>query len=229
MKAFENNADILKYSLKLNKLDDDNLFLIASSYEVETYGKKVYTIKSIINKIKHFSKEDFLEFDKQIDEILKKKDEKEIEKKKNVAPKILISDRIFFIFAPNVNVNNAKLFYFLPINVAITIYFMASLALFFDFSFDFNFFSYSRFFEDFILINFTCTAFLFISMTDENSPFAKLSLFMSEIIFLFILFKSNFKENEKKILMCFESSLMIYLSYIQLIVANNKENKKLNE
>ena len=82
MKAFQKKADILKYFQKLNNLDDDNLFLIASSYEAEVFDKKIYTINSIINKIKTLSKEDFIEFDKQIDEILKKKDEKELTKKK---------------------------------------------------------------------------------------------------------------------------------------------------
>ena len=43
MKALENNADILNFSQKLNNLDDDNLFLIASSYDAEVFDKKVYT------------------------------------------------------------------------------------------------------------------------------------------------------------------------------------------
>ena len=46
MKAFKNNADILKYSQKLNNLNDDNLFLIASSYEAEVFEKKVFTINT---------------------------------------------------------------------------------------------------------------------------------------------------------------------------------------
>ena len=95
MKAFKNNADILKYSQKLNNLNDDNLFLIASSYEAEVFEKKVFTINSIINKIKNISKEDFIEFDKQINEMLIKKDKKELVKKNNAEPEILISDRIF--------------------------------------------------------------------------------------------------------------------------------------
>ena len=99
MKAFGNNAEMFKLSQKLNNLDDDNLFLIASSYEAEVFDKKVYTINSIINKIKTLSKEEFVEFDKQIDEILKKKDEKElIKKNENIESEIQISDRIFFSF-----------------------------------------------------------------------------------------------------------------------------------
>ena len=99
MKAFGNNAEMFKLSQKLNNLDDDNLFLIAASYEAEVFDKKVYTINTIINKIKTLSKEEFVEFDKQIDEILKKKDEKElIKKNENIESEIQISDRIFFSF-----------------------------------------------------------------------------------------------------------------------------------
>ena len=50
MAAFGNQIDILNYSCKLNDLDDDYLFLIASSYEAEAFDKKIYTINSIMNK-----------------------------------------------------------------------------------------------------------------------------------------------------------------------------------
>ena len=42
MKALENSVDIIKYSQKLNNLDDDNLFLIASSLNAEAYEKSLY-------------------------------------------------------------------------------------------------------------------------------------------------------------------------------------------
>ena len=231
MKAFKNNADILKYSQKLNNLNDDNLFLIASSYEAEVFEKKVFTINSIINKIKNISKEDFIEFDKQINEMLIKKDKKELVKKRNAEPEILISDRIFFIFTPNVNVNNAKLFYLLPINVAITIYSMIFLTVFYSINFNLYFKSYIYFaISDYIIMpNFLSSIFLFISMTNENSSFAKISLILSEIFFPIILFKLDFKVKIEQILNYFLNFLWLYISYIQLIVAKNKENKKLKE
>ena len=99
MAAFGNQIDILNYSCKLNDLDDDYLFLIASSYEAEAFDKKIYTINSIMNKIKLLSKEDFMKFDEKINELLKKKEEKKlIEKEKNKS-RIFISDNIFFVFA----------------------------------------------------------------------------------------------------------------------------------
>ena len=231
MKAFKNNADILKYSQKLNNLNDDNLFLIASSYEAEVFEKKVFTINSIINKIKNISKEDFIEFDKQINEMLIKKDKKELVKKRNAEPEILISDRIFFIFTPNVNVNNAKLFYLLPINVAITIYSMIFLTVFYSINFNLYFKSYINFeISDYIIMpNFPCSIFLFISMTNENSSFAKISLILSEIFFPIVLFELDFKVKIEQILNYFLNFLWLYISYIQLIVAKNKENKKLKE
>ena len=224
MKAFQKKADILKYSQKLNNLDDDNLFLIASSYEAEVFDKKIYTINSIINKIKTLSKEDFIEFDKQMDEILKKKDEKELTKKKNVKPEILISDRIFFIFSPNVDANNAKLFSFLPINIAIIIFFIINLTLFYCCWFDLNFGSYIKLSIDQILLMiFPGSIFLFISMTNENYIFAKMSLILSEIFFSIILVEKNFKVKLQDILAYFLSFSFIYISYFQLIVAKNKK------
>ena len=224
MKAFQKKADILKYSQKLNNIDDDNLFLIASSYEAEVFDKKIYTINGIINKIKTLSKEDFIEFDKQIDEILKKKDEKELTKKKNVKPEILISDRIFFIFSPNVDANNAKLFSFLPINIAIVIFFIIILTLFYCCCFDLNFWSYIKLSNgEILLMIFPGSIFIFISMTNENYIFAKMSLILSEIFFPIILVEKNFKVKLQDILAYFLSFSSIYISYFQLIVAKNKK------
>ena len=222
MKALENNADILNFSQKLNNLDDDNLFLIASSYDAEVFDKKVYTINSIINKIKALSKEELIEFDKQINEILKKKDEKELAKKNNVEPEILISDRIFFLFAPKVNVNNAKLYYFFPINVAITIYFMIYLVVFFVAFSDFA----GKELPSMVIFHFFGNLFLFISMTNEISSFAKVSLFWFEFYFLILLF---IKRSIKDVFNIIFHISLIYMSYIQLIVTKNKEYKKLKE
>ena len=129
MKALENSVDIIKYSQKLNNLDDDNLFLIASSLNAEAYDKKVYTINSIINRIKVLSSNEFIEFDKQINGILKKKNEEKLLQKEKVEFKILISDRIFFIFAPNINIDKTKIFYYSAINAYVTFYFIVSIIL----------------------------------------------------------------------------------------------------
>ena len=58
--------------------------------------KKVYTINSIINRIKLLSSNEFIEVDKQINEMLKKKNEEKSLQKEKEEFKILISDRIFF-------------------------------------------------------------------------------------------------------------------------------------
>ena len=129
------------------------------------------------------------------------------------------------------NVNNAKLFYLLPINVAITIYSMIFLTVFYSINFNLYFKSYIYFaISDYIIMpNFLCSIFLFISMTNENSSFAKISLILSEIFFPIILFKLDFKVKIEQILNYFLNFLWLYISYIQLIVAKNKENKKLKE
>ena len=228
MKAFGNNAEMFKFSQKLNNLDDDNLFLIAASYEAEVFDKKVYTINSIINKIKTLSKEEFVEFDKQIDEILKKKDEKElIKKNENIESEIQISDRIFFLFSPKVNVNNAKLFYFLPLNVAITIYSMMYIHGYLIMYYD-SLNILKKDLPDIYKFQLCFTLILFISMTNGNSSFAKISLFYYEIKLInnviIIIARLDFNPPEFLI-----ECILLYMSYIQLIVAKDKENKKLKE
>ena len=65
--------------------------------------------------------------------------------------------------------------------------------------------------------------FLFISMTNENYIFAKMSLILSEIFFPIILVEKNFKVKLQDILAYFLSFSSIYISYFQLIVAKNKK------
>ena len=213
MKALENSVDIIKYSQKLNNLDDDNLFLIASSLNAEAYEKKVYTINSIINRIKVLSSNEFIEFDKQINEMLKKKNEEKLLPKEKVEFKILISDRIFFIFAPNINIDKTKIFYFLPINAYVTFYFMFSIILLYstiEEKINLSFMVMNFF-------NFFCSLFLFISMTNEISSFAKISLLGFEIDFLIGLFIDIFKQKGIDIIIEICLYLLnIYTSYFQL-------------
>ena len=220
MKALENSVDIIKYSQKLNNLDDDNLFLIASSLNAEAYEKKVYTINSIINRIKLLSSNEFIEFDKQINEILKKKNEEKLLQKEKVEFKILLSDRIFFIFAPNINIDKTKIFYYFAINAYVTFNFIFSIIILYS-TVEGNInlsFMVKNFFY------FFCSLFLFISMTNEISSFAKISLLGFEIFLLIGLFDINFKLMSDIIIFSL-FFLNIYTSYIQLIVTKKKELK----
>ena len=225
MAAFGNQIDILNYSCKLNDLDDDYLFLIASSYEAEAFDKKIYTINSIINKIKLLSKEDFMKFDEKINELLKKKEEKKlIEKEKNKS-RIFISDKIFFVFAPDVDVTSTKIFYFLPMNAFVAFFCIVFGYVFYDsFSRNINFREMLMTFLQF----YSCLI-LFIAMTNENSSFAKISLYSFEFLLIIFLLPSNLPENDLSQIcagICI-FLLLIYISYNQLNKAKNKEHNKI--
>ena len=226
MSAFENDTDKFNYSCKLNDLDDEYLFLIASSYEAEAFDKKIYTINSIMNKIKLLSKEEFMKFDEKINELLKKKEKgkKLTEKEKNKS-RILISDKIFFVFAPDVDVTSNKIFYFLLMNafvafccIAFAYMFYSSLKVNTDFQH--IFISFLHFYSCLIL---------FIAITNENSSFAKISLYFFEFFLIILLLNIKLPENNlSKIYFGIPFYLLlIYISYIQLIKAKNIEHSKI--
>ena len=225
MAAFGNQIDILNYSCKLNDLDDDHLFLIASSYEAEAFDKKIYTINSIINKIKLLSKEEFMKFDEKINELLKKKKEGN---KLTENPKILISDKIFFVFAPKVDASSTKILCCLPLNSVITFIYFLNAFLQYDYLSTENI--DPRTIWTVVLFYFN-GLFLYISMTDENSSFAKIALYNYELLLIRFLFHFNlFASIILFIYCCIEIYiflLLIYISYIQMVIAKNKENQKI--
>jgi len=224
MEAFGNPMDILNYSCKLKDLDDEYLFLIASSYEAEAFDKKIYTINSIINRIKLLSKEEFMKFDEKINELLKKKEkDKKIAEKEKIKPEILISDKIFFVFAPDVDVTSNKIFYFLPINAFVVFYCIIHACVFMFYDSLLNnremFKAFSQYFSCLIL---------FISITNDNSSFAKISLYLFEFLFIYFLSVNiSLGKGLSQIYMVICSYLLIiYISYNQLIKAKNKEHHK---
>ena len=125
------------------------------------------------------------------------------------------------------NVNNAKLFYFLPLNAAITIYSMLYIDGYLTMYYD-SLNKLKKDLPDIYKFQLCFTLILFISMTNGNSSFAKISLFWYEIKLIknIIIIIARLDFNLLEFLIeCF----LLYMSYIQLIVAKDKENKKLKE
>ena len=178
-----------------------------------------------MNKIKLLSKEDFMKFYEKINELLKKKEEKKlIEKEKNKS-RIFISDKIFFVFAPDVDVTSTKIFYFLPMNAFVAFFCIVFGYVFYDsFSRNINFREMLMTFLQF----YSCLI-LFIAMTNENSSFAKISLYSFEFLLIIFLSPSNLPKNDLSQIcagICI-FLLLIYISYNQLIKAKNKEHNKI--
>ena len=70
---------------------------------------------------------------------------------------------------------------------------------------------------------------LFIAMTNENSSFAKISLYSFEFLLIIFLSPSNLPEKDLSQIcagICI-FLLLIYISYNQLIKAKNKEHNKI--
>lgn len=115
---FESYGDIFEYSMRLNQLEDDEIFFLAISLDAEINDKKKYNIKNIITKLRSFTKEEFANSKKFLDDFLKSKG---IVKEEEVSQNIPASDKLFFYFSPKVDLNT-KAFYCIPIKTANIIY-----------------------------------------------------------------------------------------------------------
>lgn len=203
MNNFTGEAEKFSYCIKLNKLNEDVLFLLSDSLKIHNNGNKQDIIRNIIDKLDSLPKGEYLKITKSLDDSLKSQkviNQEHIDENKILEPSINAFDKIFFYFEPEIN-PNSKIFCcfwcsFCPCCCCfsfsmktIIIFRLAFLIIYMLFKIGNIFFGYSisnykieEFRTD--LLSFLSDVFLLISIKNHKSEYARFSLFIKEIILL---------------------------------------------
>ena len=222
MSNIEEGSDKFSYSLKLDGLEEKELFYLSNSLGIQKTDNKNDIINNIINKLNTLPKDEFDKMTEIINKLLIEKKNNTNEKNDNnnngnnndneeIQEKNIFYDKIFLFYAPKVNLNSKIRFYYyccccccsFSVETIIKILFILGLVTTII-SFLINLFTtiLNGIQQDFhqILISQIFNGLLFISTKNNNINFARYALLYKEYMFLYsiLTLKKSFTEiNEK--------------------------------
>ena len=222
MSNIEEGSDKFSYSLKLDGLEEKELFYLSNSLGIQKTDNKNDIINNIINKLNTLPKDEFDKMTEIINKLLIEKKNNANEKddnnnngnnndNKEIQEKNIFYDKIFLFYAPKVNLNSKIRFYYyccccccsFSVETIIKILFILGLVTTII-SFLINLFTtiLNGIQQDFhqILISQIFNGLLFISTKNNNINFARYALLYKEYMFLYSILnlKKTFAEiNEK--------------------------------
>ena len=221
MSNIEEGSDKFSYSLKLDGLEEKELFYLSNSLGIQKTDNKNDIINNIINKLNTLPKDEFDKMTEIINKLLIEKKNNTNEKDDNnngnnndneeIQEKNIFYDKIFLFYAPKVNLNSKIRFYYyccccccsFSVETIIKILFILGLVTTII-SFLINLFTtiLNGIQQDFhqILISQIFNGLLFISTKNNNINFARYALLYKEYMFLYSILnlKKTFAEiNEK--------------------------------
>lgn len=222
MSNIEEGSDKFSYSLKLDGLEEKELFYLSNSLGIQKTDNKNDIINNIINKLNTLPKDEFDKMTEIINKLLIEKKNNANEKDDNnnngnnndneeIQEKNIFYDKIFLFYAPKVNLNSKIRFYYyccccccsFSVETIIKILFILGLVTTII-SFLINLFTtiLNGIQQDFhqILISQIFNGLLFISTKNNNINFARYALLYKEYMFLYSILnlKKTFAEiNEK--------------------------------
>ena len=222
MSNIEEGSDKFSYSLKLDGLEEKELFYLSNSLGIQKTDNKNDIINNIINKLNTLPKDEFDKMTEIINKLLIEKKNNTNEKDDNnnngnnndneeIQEKNIFYDKIFLFYAPKVNLNSKIRFYYyccccccsFSVETIIKILFILGLVTTII-SFLINLFTtiLNGIQQDFhqILISQIFNGLLFISTKNNNINFARYALLYKEYMFVYSILniKNTFTEiNEK--------------------------------
>ena len=222
MSNIEEGSDKFSYSLKLDGLEEKELFYLSNSLGIQKTDNKNDIINNIINKLNTLPKDEFDKMTEIINKLLIEKKNNTNEKDDNnnngnnndneeIQEKNIFYDKIFLFYAPKVNLNSKIRFYYyccccccsFSVETIIKILFILGLVTTII-SFLINLFTtiLNGIQQDFhqILLSQIFNGLLFISTKNNNINFARYALLYKEYMFLYSILnlKKTFAEiNEK--------------------------------
>ena len=222
MSNIEEGSDKFSYSLKLDGLEEKELFYLSNSLGIQKTDNKNDIINNIINKLNTLPKDEFDKMTEIINKLLIEKKNNTNEKDDNnnngnnndneeIQEKNIFYDKIFLFYAPKVNLNSKIRFCYyccccccsFSVETIIKILFILGLVTTII-SFLINLFTtiLNGIQQDFhqILISQIFNGLLFISTKNNNINFARYALLYKEYMFLYSILnlKKTFAEiNEK--------------------------------
>ena len=222
MSNIEEGSDKFSYSLKLDGLEEKELFYLSNSLGIQKTDNKNDIINNIINKLNTLPKDEFDKMTEIINKLLIEKKNNTNEKDDNnnngnnndneeIQEKNIFYDKIFLFYAPKVNLNSKIRFYYyccccccsFSVETIIKILFILGLVTTII-RFLINLFTtiLNGIQQDFhqILISQIFNGLLFISTKNNNINFARYALLYKEYMFLYsiLTLKKSFTEiNEK--------------------------------
>ena len=222
MSNIEEGSDKFSYSLKLDGLEEKELFYLSNSLGIQKTDNKNDIINNIINKLNTLPKDEFDKMTEIINKLLIEKKNNTNEKNDNnnngnnndneeIQEKNIFYDKIFLFYAPKVNLNSKIRFYYyccccccsFSVETIIKILFILGLVTTII-SLLINLFTtiLNGIQQDFhqILISQIFNGLLFISTKNNNINFARYALLYKEYMFLYSILnlKKTFAEiNEK--------------------------------
>ena len=222
MSNIEEGSDKFSYSLKLDGLEEKELFYLSNSLGIQKTDNKNDIINNIINKLNTLPKDEFDKMTEIINKLLIEKKNNTNEKddnnnngnnndNKEIQEKNIFYDKIFLFYAPKVNLNSKIRFYYyccccccsFSVETIIKILFILGLVTTII-RFLINLFTtiLNGIQQDFhqILISQIFNGLLFISTKNNNINFARYALLYKEYMFLYSILnlKKTFAEiNEK--------------------------------
>ena len=222
MSNIEEGSDKFSYSLKLDGLEEKELFYLSNSLGIQKTDNKNDIINNIINKLNTLPKDEFDKMTEIINKLLIEKKNNANEKddnnnngnnndNKEIQEKNIFYDKIFLFYAPKVNLNSKIRFYYyccccccsFSVETIIKILFILGLVTTII-SFLINLFTtilngiQQNFHQT--LISLIFDGLLFISTKYNNINFARYALLYKEYMFLYSILnlKKTFAEiNEK--------------------------------
>lgn len=258
MSNIEEGSDKFSYSLKLDGLEEKELFYLSNSLGIQKTDNKNDIINNIINKLNTLPKDEFDKMTEIINKLLIEKKNNANEKDDNnnngnnndneeIQEKNIFYDKIFFFYAPKVNLNSKIRFYYyccccccsFSVETIIKILFILGLVTTII-SLLINLFTtiLNGIQQDFhqILISQIFNGLLFISTKNNNINFARYALLYKEYMFLYSILnlKKTFAEinektaklllvcnenDEKSFYECIVYTIGIYIGYFILIIA----------
>ena len=222
MSNIEEGSDKFSYSLKLDGLEEKELFYLSNSLGIQKTDNKNDIINNIINKLNTLPKDEFDKMTEIINKLLIEKKNNTNEKDDNnnngnnndneeIQEKNIFYDKIFLFYAPKVNLNSKIRFYYyccccccsFSVETIIKILFILGLVTTII-SLLINLFTtiLNGIQQDFhqILISQIFNGLLFISTKNNNINFARYALLYKEYMFLYSILnlKKTFAQiNEK--------------------------------
>ena len=222
MSNIEEGSDKFSYSLKLDGLEEKELFYLSNSLGIQKTDNKNDIINNIINKLNTLPKDEFDKMTEIINKLLIEKKNNANEKddnnnngnnndNKEIQEKNIFYDKIFLFYAPKVNLNSKIRFYYyccccccsFSVETIIKILFILGLVTTII-RFLINLFTtilngiQQNFHQT--LISLIFDGLLFISTKNNNINFVRYALLYKEYMFLYSILnlKKTFAEiNEK--------------------------------
>ena len=246
MSNIEEGSDKFSYSLKLDGLEEKELFYLSNSLGIQKTDNKNDIINNIINKLNTLPKDEFDKMTEIINKLLIEKKNNANEKDDNNNNGNNNDNKVLF-YAPKVNLNSKIRFCYyccccccsFSVETIIKILFILGLVTTII-SFLINLFTtiLNGIQQDFhqILISQIFNGLLFISTKNNNINFARYALLYKEYMFLYSILnlKKTFAEinektaklllvcnenDEKSFYECIVYTIGIYIGYFILIIA----------